>query len=68
MDICDIRKAALAWKKGRQSSLPEFCDFVTRFAEESGYTVTGIILDEELAEIRFSTAEIIRFSRQELRS
>jgi hypothetical protein len=34
---------------------------------QSGYTVTSTLLNDELVEVRLSTAEVIRFNGQELR-
>jgi hypothetical protein len=67
LDICDIRKAALEWREGRKPSLREFLDFVVRLAQDSGYSVTGTISTEDFLEVQLSTAEVIQFSRPELR-
>lgn len=67
MDICDIRQAAIAWKIRHNPPLHEFRDFVVHFANDNGYRVTGSFIDEEFFEVHFSTAEVIRFHRQQLR-
>jgi hypothetical protein len=66
-DISDIRQAALDWRKGRKPSLREFLDYVVCLAQDSGYSVTGTVSDEDFLEVQLSTAEVIQFGRQELR-
>jgi hypothetical protein len=67
LDIRDIRQNALNWKTGHKCSLHEFLDYVVRLAQDSGYTVASTHLNDDFMEVRLSTAEVVQFSRPELR-
>jgi hypothetical protein len=67
LDIYDIRRSALDWRSGRKRSLREFLNYVVCLARDSGYSVTGTVSDEDFLEVHLSTAEVIKFTRRELR-